>query len=103
MTGEQSLEEVARGLGRAQHLFGEAHAESLLQPAQKLDAAEAVEPQVALQGGVESEGAPSPALRLQLAGEALGDLQDRLGRRGRGGDGELGEHGEGPKVSGAAE
>ncbi len=69
MAVEQGLEEVARGFGRTQHLLGETHAEGFFQASQELDPAEAVEPEVALQGGFEGEGPSGPALRLQLAGE----------------------------------
>ena len=85
----QRREEVPRRLGRAQQILGEPHAERLLQPGEELHPAEAVEPEIALQGGVEGDRA-GPALRLQLPGEPLDDLQD-VG--GGGGGGFLGDHG----------
>ena len=49
VAGEERLEEVAGGLGRAQDLLGQADAEGLLQAGQELHPAQAVEPEVALQ------------------------------------------------------
>ncbi len=84
-----ACEEVARRLGRAQQILGKPHAERLLQPGEELHPAEAVEPEIALQGGVEGDRA-GPALRLQLPGEPLDDLQDVGGGWGFG---FLGDHG----------
>ncbi len=71
-------QQVARRLRARQRLFGQAHAEGLLDAQQQLNASEAVQTKVALKGAVELGVARGTGLIL---GEQAVDLgQQALGR-----------------------
>ena len=79
----KGFQEVARGLGLSQDRFGQPGAEGALQPLDQLDPAEAVEPEVALQRGIERRPHVPPP-RLELAHHGRHDLQHFLGGDGGG-------------------
>jgi hypothetical protein len=77
--GRDELEELARGVGDADRLLGQAHAEAGLDAAEQLDALEAAEAEITLERGVEAEVAE--ATSVPDGGDELAeDLQQAGGQ-----------------------